>query len=64
MLKCIPFGTRFLKRFFTYSSPSLHRRVMGLDFPNPVGLAAGLDKDAKYTTNWERWGLALSKLDL
>jgi dihydroorotate dehydrogenase len=24
------------------------RRVMGLDFPNPVGLAAGLDKDAKH----------------
>ena len=24
------------------------RRVMGLDFPNPVGLAAGLDKDGDY----------------
>jgi dihydroorotate dehydrogenase len=24
------------------------RRVMGLDFPNPVGLAAGLDKDGEY----------------
>ena len=23
-------------------------RVMGLDFPNPIGLAAGLDKDAKH----------------
>jgi hypothetical protein len=23
-------------------------RVMGLDFPNPVGLAAGLDKNADY----------------
>ncbi len=26
--------------------PSLKRRVFGLDFKNPVGLAAGLDKDA------------------
>jgi dihydroorotate dehydrogenase len=25
--------------------PARPRRVMGLDFPNPVGLAAGLDKD-------------------
>ena len=25
--------------------PSLHRTVFGLDFPNPVGLAAGLDKN-------------------
>ncbi len=24
------------------------RRVMGLDFPNPVGVAAGLDKNAQY----------------
>ncbi len=47
LLKYIPFGTRLLQWFFTYSSPSLHRRVMGLDFPNPVGLAAGLDKDAQ-----------------
>ena len=25
--------------------PALHRRVLGLDFSNPVGLAAGLDKN-------------------
>ena len=24
------------------------RRVMGLDFPNPVGVAAGLDKNGEY----------------
>ncbi|MFN8322454.1 MAG: hypothetical protein U0T74_07330 [Chitinophagales bacterium] len=24
---------------------SLHRQIFGLDFPNPVGLAAGLDKN-------------------
>jgi dihydroorotate dehydrogenase len=28
--------------------PELPVRVMGLDFPNPVGLAAGLDKDAAH----------------
>ncbi len=27
--------------------PALPRRVMGLDFPNPVGLAAGLDKNGE-----------------
>ena len=25
--------------------PRLRRRIMGLDFPNPIGLAAGFDKD-------------------
>ena len=29
------------------SAPAAPRRVMGLDFPNPVGLAAGLDKDGE-----------------
>jgi dihydroorotate dehydrogenase len=28
--------------------PAAPRRVMGLDFPNPVGLAAGLDKNGEY----------------
>ncbi len=28
--------------------PALPCRVMGLDFPNPVGLAAGLDKNGEY----------------
>ncbi|HQR53001.1 MAG TPA: quinone-dependent dihydroorotate dehydrogenase [Burkholderiales bacterium] len=28
--------------------PSAPRRVMGIDFPNPVGLAAGFDKNGEY----------------
>lgn len=28
--------------------PALPRRVMGIDFPNPVGIAAGLDKNGDY----------------
>src|SRR5438128_1741160 len=28
-------------------SPSLSQRIWDLDFPNPVGLAAGFDKDAR-----------------
>ena len=31
-------------------------RVMGLDFPNPVGLAAGLDKNADYIDGLSRLG--------
>jgi len=27
--------------------PSLYRNFLGLDFPNPVGLAAGLDKNGE-----------------
>ena len=40
--------TRFLTcAAFAYEDPSLEQRVAGIDFPNPVGLAAGFDKDAR-----------------
>jgi dihydroorotate dehydrogenase len=34
--------------FATPALPRLPVRAMGLDFPNPVGLAAGLDKDGEH----------------
>ncbi len=36
-----------LRRSIKADRPSLHARVAGLDFPNPVGLAAGLDKNGE-----------------
>ncbi len=36
-----------LRQLFTLDHPMLERRILGLTFKNPVGLAAGFDKDAK-----------------
>ncbi|MBW6529055.1 quinone-dependent dihydroorotate dehydrogenase [Sphingomonas sp. RHCKR7] len=36
--------------------PRLESRVAGIDFPNPVGLAAGLDKDARAVAGLTRLG--------
>lgn len=36
-----------IKNLYTVKHPNLERRVAGITFPNPVGLAAGFDKDAK-----------------
>ena len=36
-----------LLKLFMPKVPALPKRVMGLDFPNPVGLAAGLDKNGE-----------------
>jgi len=36
-----------LRLLFQYNNPKLHRNLFGLTFQNPVGLAAGFDKDAK-----------------
>jgi dihydroorotate dehydrogenase len=45
----LPFTRSWLKSQFTVKSPKLERELWGIKFPNPVGLAAGFDKDAKYT---------------
>jgi dihydroorotate dehydrogenase len=36
--------------------PQAVRRVFGIDFPNPVGLAAGLDKDGRALRAWPALG--------
>ncbi len=41
----VPFLLRLLARLAGPAPSSLRVRAMGLDFPNPIGLAAGLDKD-------------------
>ena len=35
--------------FCEYDHPALRTRVLGIDFKNPVGLAAGFDKDVRLT---------------
>ncbi len=39
--------TKIFKNQFQLNDPRLEREVFGLKFKNPVGLAAGFDKDAK-----------------
>lgn len=47
-LDALRVGNRLGLGCLTPSVPAAPRRVMGLDFPNPVGLAAGLDKNGDY----------------
>ena len=42
----IPGVSALLKLQFDFRNPKLERKIFGLTFPNPVGLAAGFDKDA------------------
>lgn len=52
----LPFGKAIMKGCFLIESPKLHTHIFGLDFPNPVGLAAGFDKDGKYISEMESLG--------
>ena len=43
----LPFAPAIFKKLYTFEHPSLVREVAGLRFKNPVGLAAGFDKNAE-----------------
>jgi dihydroorotate dehydrogenase len=43
----LPGARLLLRRWFCFQHPRLEKELMGLRFKNPVGLAAGFDKDAK-----------------
>jgi dihydroorotate dehydrogenase len=42
----IPFVSQIFRAIYHYEHPNLEREVFGLKFKNPVGLAAGFDKNA------------------
>lgn len=45
-----------------YGSPALPTEVFGLKFPNPVGLAAGMDKHADAVPGWAALGFGFAEL--
>ncbi len=45
----LPGAQALLRGLYDYQHPGLAREVFGLKFPNPVGLAAGFDKNAALT---------------
>lgn len=46
LFRFIPFFPWVLRRFYCINDSRLKRVIEGLEFPHPVGLAAGFDKDA------------------
>lgn len=44
----LPGGKTLIRKMYRVEDPALKRKVFGLEFENPVGLAAGFDKDGAY----------------
>jgi dihydroorotate dehydrogenase len=55
------FGTVF-RSVYKMEAPSLQRELFGLKFPNPVGLAAGFDKDAKLFNELSNFGFGFIEI--
>ena len=47
MAQRIPLAVRVLDRAFSYDDPILKTSFAGLEAPNPLGIAAGFDKNAR-----------------
>jgi dihydroorotate dehydrogenase len=57
-----PFFKQIVRKMFVYAHPKLERQLLGLPFPNPVGLAAGFDKDAKLIDVLECFGFGFIEI--
>ncbi len=51
-----------MNAFFGLQDKSFEREVFGLKFPNPVGLAAGLDKNARALPAWKALGFGFVEI--
>lgn len=51
-----------LKSLYTVEDPRLEREVFGLKFKNPVGLAAGFDKNAAYIEHMANFGFGFIEI--
>jgi len=54
--ECLPDVSTPLRR------PDLQQELFGLNFPNPVGLAAGFDKNARLPHVWHQFGFGFAEL--
>jgi dihydroorotate dehydrogenase len=58
----IPFVPAILKAIYEVKNPVLEREVFGIKFKNPVGLAAGFDKDAKLFNELSNFGFGFIEI--
>jgi dihydroorotate dehydrogenase len=58
----IPGVKGLMRKMLREDTKGLEREVWGLKFRNPVGLAAGFDKDGKLNKDWEALGFGFVEL--
>ena len=51
-----------IKQACCFKHPTLEQRQWGIKFPNPIGIAAGFDKDGVAANVWESFGFGFAEL--
>lgn len=62
ILRYIPFSSAILKFFYSYNNPKLEKEVFGIKFKNPVGMAAGFDKNAEMYNDLANFGFGFIEI--
>lgn len=62
LLRYIPFGRAIVRSLYKRTYPTLEREVFGIRFPNPVGLAGGLDKNGEYYNDMANFGFGFVEI--
>ncbi|QCR20939.1 quinone-dependent dihydroorotate dehydrogenase [Pontibacter sp. SGAir0037] len=58
----LPLAKSICSNMFTVQDKRLERELFGLKFPNPVGLAAGFDKDARLIDEFTSFGFGFIEI--
>ena len=61
-LNTVPFVSSIIKWMYTIEDKKLEKELFGLKFKNPVGLAAGFDKDAKLFRELSNFGFGFIEI--
>ncbi len=62
LIHFIPGVGKIIRWYYRVDDPSLNRKVFGLNFSNPIGLAAGFDKDAKLYKELSNFGFGFIEI--
>ena len=58
----VPFARAIMRATYKKESPTLQKEVFGLNFPNPVGLAGGLDKNGEFYNDMANFGFGFVEI--
>ncbi len=62
VLRHIPFAQSIVRAICKKDYPKLEKEVFGIKFPNPVGLAGGLDKNGEYYNDMANFGFGFVEI--
>ena len=62
LINKIPLTGWLLRKIYSYENSSLEKELFGIKFKNPVGLAAGFDKNGKYISELSNLGFGFIEI--